>query len=125
MQVIRHHHVTQQGHCESVAQQQNPLFYPSLAMVIVLISVGIDAPQKTAPHTARDDVKGAGLARWHEVRSGGGHAAMLRPRNGDCYQISLSFESRTERRRHVDAANLQKSKALEAWGTQSSLAIQA
>jgi len=46
-------------------------------MVIVLIGVGIDAPQKSAPHTARDNVKSASVARRHEVRSGGGHAAMM------------------------------------------------
>jgi|GEM_PF-5852564 len=63
----------------------------SRTLVIVLIGVGIDAPQKSAPHTARVDVKSAGLARWHEVRSGGGHAAMLAAGQGDSTQISLSL----------------------------------
>ena len=61
----------------------------SRTLVIVLIGVGIEAPQKTAPHTARNNVKSAGLARWHEVRSGGGHLAMLPARQDECYQISL------------------------------------
>ena len=61
----------------------------SRTLVIVLIGIGIDAPQKTAPYTARVDVKSAGLARWHEVRSGGGHWAMLPARQDECHQIRL------------------------------------
>jgi len=36
-------------------------------------------------------MKSAGLARWHKVRSGGGHAAMLPAWRGDCTQINLSL----------------------------------
>jgi len=49
-------------------------------------------PQKAAPHTARGDVKSAGLARRHEGASGGGHAGILTVWPADRYQISLSLD---------------------------------
>ncbi len=62
-------------------------------MVIVLLRIRIEPPQKTAPHTARDEVESAGLARRHEIASGGGHAGMITTWRGDSDQITLGLES--------------------------------
>ena len=49
------------------------------------------SPTKTAPHTASDDVKSAGLARWHEVASGAGHLVMLLVGQDERHQINVNF----------------------------------
>ena len=53
----------------------------------------IKAPQETAAHTARNEVKGAGLARRHEIASGGSHVLMMGEILRDWDQISLSLGS--------------------------------
>ena len=62
-------------------------------MVVVLVSVAIKAPQETAAHAAGDEVKSAGLARRHEIQSGGSHVPMLGASLSDWDQISLILGS--------------------------------